>query len=214
MHGEQLRVGLIRVYAASSFACDHIPRRSTSTDLAVVMSTPAAAAVPSTRVGLVGSAAHDALNDLDWKLLNWLHQLKSDLPERPKQTGFRVFAILTYRPLPPQPRDSKHTPVSTPHPYDVHNYVDGTDQQLAYITGTNTEVRPSQAAAPSRATLAPRHRAHAWSIAHNCIALLRACVVDLATALLHRFVDLRRAQCDSSDAHEELQRDREVVHHG
>jgi len=105
----------------------------------------AAAAAPHS-VGLTGEAGWAALNDLDRRLLNWMQQLKTQLAERPRQTGFRVFSILTYRPGPPldaavlsEARAEFGAPLSEVHPYDNHQYVEGTDRQLAYVTGTNTE---------------------------------------------------------------------------
>lgn len=98
------------------------------------------ASATAARVGLTGAAATAALSELDWRMLRWQHQLKGDLAERPKQTGFRVFAIILYKPAPPPKRDyGDLTPVSTPHPFDTHLYVDGTNQELAYMLGTNTE---------------------------------------------------------------------------
>jgi cytidine deaminase len=96
---------------------------------------------PNTRVGLTGAAAAATLTDLDWKLIRWQHQLKEDLPERPKQTGFRVFSILTYKPrvVPAKEATYKCEPMSHPHPFDNHMYVEGTNKELAYVTGTNTE---------------------------------------------------------------------------
>lgn len=98
----------------------------------------------SQRVGLCGSDAAAALTELDWKILNWQQGLKHDLCERPKQTGFRVFSILTYTPDEEEtkqrkPQQTDQPPISTPHPYDNHNYVHGTDKKLAFVTGTNTE---------------------------------------------------------------------------
>lgn len=109
--------------------------------------SPAVAA----RVGLTGGAAAAALTEIDWRMLRWQHQLKGDLAERPKQTGFRVFAIILYKPAPAPKREPASTsggggadddqlaPISTVHPFDVHQYVDGTDRSLAYVTGCNTE---------------------------------------------------------------------------
>ena len=107
-----------------------------------------APAASSPRVGLIGAAAAASLSDLDWRLLRWQRQLKDQLPERPKQTGFRVFSILTYVPEPlgldeaaAVAANAERYGVSgiSAHPYDRHLYIEGTQQQLAYVTGTNTE---------------------------------------------------------------------------
>jgi hypothetical protein len=120
---------------------------SSSVAAAGVAATPAASASASAgRVGLCGAEAAASLSAQDWALLGWQRQLKEQLPERPKQTGFRVYAILTYTPAPAfdeattAAAASKYGPaITTPHPYDSHLYVEGTNKQLAYVTGTNTE---------------------------------------------------------------------------
>jgi cytidine deaminase len=126
-----------RVYSSMS----SIPAAAVSASASINVATP----VPvSTRVGLIDSAAAASLNDQDWHIIRWLRRLKDDLPERPKQTGFRVFSILTYKPSPPidaktleEARTTYGAPLCSKHPFDQHMYIDGTD--LAYVTGTNTE---------------------------------------------------------------------------
>jgi len=117
-------------------------------------SSPPACPSRSGRVGLTGDAAASSLSDLDWRLLRAAQSLKDQLPERPKQTGFRVFCILTYVPMPESGEANSASSTSTSslstsdtalsaiidrHPYDSHLYVKGTNQQLAFILGTNTE---------------------------------------------------------------------------
>jgi hypothetical protein len=117
------------------------------------MSAPAAAAAgaaassgASSSVGLTGAEGWAALDEQDRRILSWMQQLKTQLPSRPRQTGFRVFSILTYRPDAPldaaalaEARASFGPPLTDPHPFDTHTYIEGTQKQLAYVTGTNTE---------------------------------------------------------------------------
>ena len=185
---------------------------------ASAVAAPAPASATPRRVGVCGDEAAAMMTEQDWQLLGWQRQLKEQLPERPKQTGFRVYAVLTYTPSAAfdaaQLADAQTrfgAPVSAAHPYDQHLYVDGTDKQLAYVTGTNTEVR------------------HDESVAHAIGFLRLSCLVSGAqlltrpsrlaslfacTALLHRQQHLRRAIRDPADAHEALQNHREAVHHG
>jgi hypothetical protein len=168
-----------------------------------------------------GDEAAAMMTEQDWQLLGWQRQLKEQLPERPKQTGFRVYAILTYTPSAAfdaaQLADAQTrfgAPVSAAHPYDQHLYVDGTDKQLAYVTGTNTEVRHDESVADAIRLLRPFCSA---ALVSDAQLLTRPCLFPslfACAALLHRQQHLRRAVRDPADAHEALQKHREAVHHG
>lgn len=83
------------------------------------------------RVGLIDGAALSSLSPTDHHCLHLCSQWKDQLAERPRQTGFRVFGMITYKP------DTAHS-TSSSHPYDAHLLLPS-DSSTAYVLGTNSE---------------------------------------------------------------------------
>lgn len=64
--------------------------------------------------------------------------MKNDLYDRPRQTGFRVMALITYHPKSP-PSSSSSSTTESSHPYHQHlRHSEYPDH--AYVLGTNTEL--------------------------------------------------------------------------
>ncbi len=98
------------------------------------------AADESCKAGLVSaSSSHTSTHthtppdsNEHYTYLRHVLDMKESLADRPRQTGFRVMALITYYPLPA--RDATGA-----HPYDQHlRHPNHTDH--AYVLGTNTEL--------------------------------------------------------------------------
>lgn len=140
---------------------------------------------PNNRCGLIGEAASASLTDLDWRILRAQLQLKNDLPERPKQTGFRVFSVITYIPELVQEKqlETDVAQISKFHPYDNHQYVELTDEKLAFVTGTNTEVRTIDTNQNDPAWLCSYHVYKSDLILHSLLLCL-PCISSLFSLVL------------------------------